>query len=386
MKPCIAVAEYHVPHQTFVNRHIDLLFGGDTLVIAGRLNDLRETPPDRFFKRRGRDKTAADRVLAPFATLLNFAKYGSYRIPYGSARSDLTDFLTTHKPDFILSEFGTHAVTLAPLANALSIPIFTYFRGFDATSEVRHWRGQRAYCKLMPRLDGVFAVSQFLLDHLAKRGISHPNSHVIPSGVNVRALQPGEKQPGKCLAVGRFVEKKAPQITIRSFAEAARETPDAHLTMIGDGPLLARCKALAADLGVENQVRFTGAQPHAAVLEELATTQFFLQHSITAKNENTEGLPTAIQEAMAAGCIVVSTRHAGIPEAVAEGETGWLVDEWDERGFTDRIRTAFATSQPDLDTMARRARMIAEDRFDNGKLLHLLEEQISRTLSTGAGH
>jgi glycosyltransferase involved in cell wall biosynthesis len=380
MKPCIAVAEYHIPHQTFVNRHIDLLFSAETVVIAGRLNNLRETPPHRFFKRRNRQKTVADVMHAPFAQIYNFARHGSYRVPFGSARSDLVAFLTKQRPDFILSEFGTHAITLAPLANELTIPIFTYFRGFDATSEVRNWRGRRAYRKLMPRLDGVFSVSQFLLDHLAARGIQHPNSHVIPSGVNVSALRPAEKITGKCLAVGRFVEKKAPHITLRAFANAAQNAPAAHLTMIGDGPMLEKCRLMAKELGVVDKVRFAGALPHEDVFKELADTQVFLQHSVTARNENTEGLPTAIQEALAAGCAVVSTRHAGIPEAVSDGETGWLVEEWDEDGFTDCIHKALSLCEAERAAMAARCRAVAEERFDNTKLLRLLEARITESL------
>ena len=54
----------------------------------------------------------------------------------------------------------------------------------------------------------------------------------------------------------------------------------------------------------------------------------FVQHSLTdPDNGDEEGLPAAIQEAMAHGMAVVSTRHSGIPEAVIENVTGLLVDE-----------------------------------------------------------
>ena len=111
----------------------------------------------------------------------------------------------------------------------------------------------------------------------------------------------------------------------------------------------------------------------------LATTEFFLQHSVTAKDGNTEGLPTAIQEAMACGCITVSTHHAGIPEAIDEGRTGFLVDEYDQPGFTKAIAKAFAA--PNRPQMALDARAVAEQRFDNDILLKKLEAEIQRTLA-----
>ena len=56
----------------------------------------------------------------------------------------------------------------------------------------------------------------------------------------------------------------------------------------------------------------------------------FVQHSITDSHTgDQEGLPVAVLEAMASGLPVVATRHAGIPEAVVEGETGYLVEEGD---------------------------------------------------------
>jgi glycosyltransferase involved in cell wall biosynthesis len=64
----------------------------------------------------------------------------------------------------------------------------------------------------------------------------------------------------------------------------------------------------------------------------------FLQHSITdPATGDEEGLPVAVLEAMANALPVVATRHAGIPEAVLEGATGYLVDEGDTASMADRI-------------------------------------------------
>jgi len=230
---------------------------------------------------------------------------------------------------------------------------------------------------MMPRLAGMFSVSRFLLEQLAAAGISHPNARVVPSGVDVRRFTPGPKRPGSFLAVGRMVSKKAPQITLSAFAKAARGR-DAHLTFIGDGPLLEDCKAKAHLLKIADQVTFTGALPHDQVRAHLAETEVFLQHSVTAPNGNTEGLPTAIQEALACGCITLSTRHAGIPEAVAHGENGLLVDEWDEDGFAEGIARLLDT--PDRAAMAEAARATAETKFDNAVGLARVEQVIRDTV------
>lgn len=375
MRTAIGTSDYHVGGETFINRHIDLLFGGDTVVLCGRFNG--KNPYDKpVFERRSR-LGAMDVATLPFWTLWNRAQHATSRLPFGQAKRDLADFLRRERVEVILAEFGTQALALAPLANEMEIPIFSYYRGTDASKALRTRRIQIAYRKMMPRLAGVFSVSQFLLDNLARHGVHHDNAHVIPSGVDVRRFLPADKEPMSCLAVGRFVEKKAPLITLRSFAEATTGT-DARLDFIGDGPLLEPARSLARDLGVAGRVTFHGAQDHEFVRDRLQRTQFFLQHSVTAADGNTEGLPTAIQEAMACGCITVSTRHAGIPEAIDEGETGFLVEEHDADGFTRAIRAALNTGN--LDRMSVMARKVAEDRFDNDILLHRLESQIRMTL------
>jgi len=114
----------------------------------------------------------------------------------------------------------------------------------------------------------------------------------------------------------------------------------------------------------------------------LTNAMFFLQHSITGADGDTEGMPTAIQEAMASGCIVISTRHAGISEAIDEGVSGYLTDERDEEGFTRSIRQAMELRNPE--EMAKRARAAAVKKFDNDVSLVRLETIIRDALERGS--
>lgn len=375
MKSCIVTGIYPKAGQTFVNRHISLLSGGETTIVTGRWNG--ETPHDRpVFHHHRRKLSPPAAVMKPIGRLINRWRHNAERVPFGQTRRELETFLRDNGTQVILSEFGTQAPLIAPIANDLGLPVFTYFRGADATKSVRDAQMLAAYRKVMPRLNGVFAVSQFLLDNLAKHGISHPRSMVIPSGVNVRTVRPAPKVPKKCLAVGRFIEKKAPDIVLRSFAQVTAAHPDARLMMIGDGPLLASCQTLAADLGVAGQVEFTGALPHDDVLRELSQTDIFLQHSVTGQDGDAEGLPTAIQEAMACGAVVLSTRHAGIPEAVVERETGLLVDEFDEAGFAQGLQQLLDSPMEQRAQMGALGRARAVAHFDNDTLLAKLEATI----------
>lgn len=375
MTIAIATSDYFTPGETFINRHIEHMFGGQTCVIAGRSNGTDPLGKPVFTRRASLG--TKDKLRAPFAAMLGALRDGTSRLPFGDNRARLVEFLEENQVRAILAEFGTQALVVARLGNELNLPVFTYWRGTDASAALRSRQRVRSYRLMMPRLAGMFSVSQFLLDSLESHGISHPNAHVIPSGVDINRFTPGKKRPGSFLAVGRMVEKKAPQITLRAFARAAKGG-QATLTFIGDGPLLETCRNLAHELGIASQVHFTGALPHDQVRAHLQHTEVFLQHSVTAKNGNTEGLPTAIQEALACGCITLSTRHAGIPEAVDHGVNGLLVAEWDELGFAAAMKTLLETKN--RNSMSQAARQTAMERFDNAQGLSRVEEVIGAAL------
>ena len=373
MRTAIVTGDYFRPGQTFVNRHVEHLFGGDTCVIADGATGEEPYPDLPRLIRRQVPRGPGERAAAPFRMAVNRLTLGTSRIPAGRERAALAVFLREQRVERILCEFGTQSLAMHGLARDLGIPCFGYFRGTDASTALRQPGRVRGYRRMLPHLAGVIAVSRFLLDNLATRGLTHPNAHVIPSGVDIRRFRPGAKAARRFLAVGRLVEKKAPDITLRAFADGTRGAPEARLAMIGDGPLMDRCRALADELGVADRVSFPGAQPHDAVRAALAETGVFLQHSVTGANGNTEGLPTSIQEALASGCIVLSTRHAGIPEAVEDGVNGWLCAERDGPAFAGLIRRTLSLDGAAMAAMADAARGTAEARFDNAALLHRLE-------------
>jgi glycosyltransferase involved in cell wall biosynthesis len=359
--------------ETGVRRHIATLFGGRTVVLAERREPgFQPTRPSFIQYEVGGPLIGAERLIGNGVQSLRYACSG---VPFGRRRGALETFLRTHDVRAILAEFGHIGANMAPVGQALGIPVFVYFRGFDASKRLRERKIVRRYRAAMPRLSGVIAVSQFLLDNLAAHGITHPVTAVIPTGVDTRLFTPGEKDPGLVLAVGRLVAKKAPLLVIDAFAAAARDLPGHRLEVIGGGDLRGACEERVRALGLSDRVVFHGVRDHAFVRERLARAAVFVQHSVTDAEGNAEGLPTAVQEAMACGAAVVSTRHAGIPEAVQPGVTGLLVEEHDAEGFAMAIR-ALLTDPEMVARLGTQARAVAEERFDYRRLHARLEEMI----------
>jgi colanic acid/amylovoran biosynthesis glycosyltransferase len=199
-----------------------------------------------------------------------------------------------------------------------------------------------------------------------------------PYGVDttVFTAAPPAAVPPVFVAVGRFVEKKAPHLVVLAFAEVRNACPDARLLMVGDGPLLGATQHLARALGLGDAVEFLGPRAHAEVAAIMRQARAFVQHSVIAGDGDSEGTPVAILEAGAAGLPVVATRHGGIPDAVVSGQTGLLVDEGDVHAMAQcMVRLAIDPTLAARLGSAARERICAEFSMDKATagLLRILE-------------
>jgi glycosyltransferase involved in cell wall biosynthesis len=156
-------------------------------------------------------------------------------------------------------------------------------------------------------------------------------------------------------ACGRFVEKKAPHLTILAFHKAWQKNPDLRLRMAGDGQLMRPCQDLVKSLNLRDAVKFLGIIEPATVSKELRACRAFVQHSVVASDGDSEGTPVGILEAGCSGIPVIATRHAGIIDAVIENVTGLLVDEQDIDAMADAMLT-LAEDPQRAGTMGQNAR------------------------------
>lgn len=360
--------------ETGVRRHIAHLFGGRTVVMCERIEP--GFVPDRpTYVLNPPDASLAEYTVRQIGKSIQSLRYRCSGVPFGQRRRELEAFLPENRASAVVAEFGHVGANVAAIGHGLGLPVFTYFRGFDASKRLRSPRFVRHYRAMVPYVAGLVSVSQFLLDNLAAVGISHPNSHVIPTGVDTDLFRPGETDPHLLLAVGRIIAKKAPMVTIDAFAKIASDFPEHRLEIVGEGPMRAACEARVREAGLGERVIFHGQRDHAFVRDRMARASVFLQHSVTDPEGNAEGLPTSIQEAMASGAVVVSTYHAGIPEAVEPGVTGMLVAEHDTAGFAEALRAVIAEPGR-AEALGRTARTVAEERFDFRKLHARLEALI----------
>ena len=136
------------------------------------------------------------------------------------------------------------------------------------------------------------------------------------------------QEPPRLIMVARFNEQKDQTTLLQAVAQLSQEL--FWLDLVGSGPFLADCRALAQSLGISDRVAFLGDRRDVADL--LARSQIFVLST------HYEGLPISILEAMCTGLPVVATHVNGVPEEVVQGQTGLLVPHADVTALTEALQ------------------------------------------------
>ena len=165
----------------------------------------------------------------------------------------------------------------------------------------------------------------------------------FPAPVTVGPARDGRDptDPVRLLCIGRAVDKKGLDDLLDALA---RLPSDCHwrLTHIGDGPRLAALQDRAARSGVQPRVRWLGARAHEDVLAAYRDADLFVLPCRIGDDGDRDGLPNVLLEAQSQRVACVSTPVSGIPELIADGETGVLVPPRDPRALADALARLIA--------------------------------------------
>jgi colanic acid/amylovoran biosynthesis glycosyltransferase len=151
---------------------------------------------------------------------------------------------------------------------------------------------------------------------------------------------PLQKPPTKqfvVLQVGRMVEFKGHRFSLLAVQKIRCLLPDVKLRIVGAGELRREIEEEIEALGIVGNVDLVGWRAPGEVINEMRRAHVLIAPSCKSSAGQEEGLPNVVVEAMASGLPVVSTHHAGIPEALRYSESGWLTAERDSDALADRI-------------------------------------------------
>lgn len=209
--------------------------------------------------------------------------------------------------------------------------------------------GRQIVRYVMERTDAVFADGSHVRSALDEL-LGHSSGAVLqPNGVYTEKFSPDQLrlrpstidfQDGYLAFVGRLVEKKGVVYLLRAMTLVRERFPGLGLVLIGYGPLEAELRAEATRLGLDDSVRFAGQKSHQEIVDYLHHCKLAVVPSIIDSHGETEGMPTVVLEAMAAGCRVVASAVDGIPDVVRHRDNGWLCREKDPIDLADKLMTA----------------------------------------------
>ena len=277
----------------------------------------------------------------------------------------------------VLAQYGQTGAAMLPVCRALEIPLIVHFHGQDASRYQVLEAHKRAYREMFEYAARTIAVSKVMYRKLLDLGCPEDKLVLNTYGPSDLFFDIEPKlESSHFIGIGRFTDKKAPYCTILAFSRILERFPDARLTIGGDGELYYTCSNLVKYLKIEHAVSLPGKITPSKFRELLTEAAAFVQHSVIAGDGDSEGTPVAILEASAAGLPVISTKHAGIPDVILDGETGFLVDEHDVEGMSDAMMTILADH-----AMAKRLGQAGKERIRNNfsmtRYINKLADEIS---------
>lgn len=363
-----------VTSESFITKHITDIYPGRTCVVTQSIRNSSINMDDCPILELDQIDTARSILKRGKRALLRKA-----RIRTASDKNrKIKHFLETQRVKVVLSEYLDFSVSYIELIRHMGIKFYAHAHGYDVSMRLQDRQWQKKYLALN-NADGIITVSHYSKQRLIEAGIDGKKIVVIPCGVYIpenTAWVEKSQTEVKIVAIGRMVSKKAPILLLDAFRRAWEVYPFIKLYYVGDGPLYAAIWQYIKAFQLEQHVHLLGALPNEKALALLKSSDIFAQHSITCPmTGDQEGLPVAILEALSYGVPVVTTRHAGIPEAVINNENGFLVEEYDSSGMAEKI-VKLASDVALRKEMAQKARATAEANFswetEKGKLLQLM--------------
>jgi glycosyltransferase involved in cell wall biosynthesis len=199
-------------------------------------------------------------------------------------------------------------------------------------AEPRNWY---THCLYNRRVDGVVAISQSISDLLIAAGVNAEKIRVIASGIDIEKFahlpRASDRAAGQIIigSMGVLEERKGQRFLLAAAAELKARGLSLQYRIAGDGALRRSLEQQAVDLGLVDNVQFSGFVADTA--EFLASIDLFVMPSLF------EGLGVAALEAMAAGKPVIATRVGGLAESVLDEVTGLLVAPRDATALANAI-------------------------------------------------
>jgi glycosyltransferase involved in cell wall biosynthesis len=237
-----------------------------------------------------------------------------------------------------------------------NFPLVVSLHGSDVYLAEKHWAIRTTAALTLRAAAAVTACSSDLMQRGIRLGARAEHSMVIPYGINpdefcpnpaakyqvcaelgidVASVTNGKVNIPMVLAMGRLVHKKGFGVLLEAWAHLLQAIPNARLVVVGYGDLRQELEQQVQRLGIGERVYFTGQLEREKAALYMAATDVFALPIV--RDQGTDGLPNVLLEAMSAGCAVVASDVAGVPDVIEHEKHGLLVPERDPKALAEAI-------------------------------------------------
>jgi len=190
---------------------------------------------------------------------------------------------------------------------------------------------------------------------------------VLPMGVDLQLPKESAQPPTlitdnrlNLLFVGRLAEKKGVVYLLEAMEKVKQEGIDAHLDLLGDGPLMPQIKAKVQELNLQYQVNFQGFVNGEDKFRFIQQTDLFVLPSIVTDDGDAEGLPVSLLEAMSAGAICCASDESGAPDIIDDGKTAIMFKAKSSEALAEVFRNVAAMTVEQREQIAKQAKAAGE--------------------------
>ena len=266
--------------------------------------------------------------------------------------------------------------------NATSLPIVAHVRQEIEPAKVRRYG--------LDRVDAVVAISRQIEASLITGGVSASRVRTLYSGIDCSGCQPAVDlqairqmigvSDGAVLlgTIANLFPRKGYEVMLRALPAIIRAVPAVQYVIVGSDAsgYGDRLKRLAQELQITEQVHLVGFQD--PVQPFLAALDLYVHPALL------EGFGLAVVEAMAMGKAVVATTTGGLPEVVAEGETGLLVPPGDAESLAATVVSLLGDTVR-REQMGRKGMVRAQERFSLAASVMQMEQVYREVLAAAKG-
>nr|WP_251372302.1 glycosyltransferase [Rheinheimera oceanensis] len=262
----------------------------------------------------------------PFAVVPGWNKIATILALVKLCKQVQPDVLVAH--GFSEHLWGRYAGLLA------KVPVLVHVE-HNTKERYNRWRlAQSRWLSL--RTAAIIGCSEGVKAVLLAQGMPAERCHAISNGINTApfraAVPPLAERSPNIVMVSRFSKQKNHATLLQALSLLKQQGLTPKLLLAGGGKSLHRkpLEKLAVTLGIAEQVQFLGVVRNVPELLQ--------QNQLAVLSSHYEGMPLALLEGMAAGCIAIGSAVPGIQEVLHEGEDGFLVAENDACALAERIK------------------------------------------------